>query len=105
MELEATVRFARASDHTAKNALIYSAASRMTDGAFDNNNFVLQAYALKMLDIELRAAVQRVNDHLKSEGLTKESFIAPQNDVGDSKPLTVGPRSESSSSASARVSG
>lgn len=77
MELKATVRFARASDHTAKNALIYSAASRITDGAFDNNNFELQAYALKILDIELRATVQRVNDRLKSEGLTRVDFTNP----------------------------
>lgn len=77
MELKATIGFSRP-QHNTKDALVYSVEMDVINGNFRRNNFEKQAYALKIMAIELRAAVQRVNDRLKSEGLTRVNFTNPE---------------------------
>lgn len=85
MKLEATIGFVHPSRHD-KIGVLDCDVMLLADERFGNNDYKNQAHALKLMDTELKAAVQRVNDRLKSEGLTKESFIyykpkcAPLND-------------------------
>ena len=74
MELRAIIGFV----HTSRfdiDGVLKCDAGLIADDRFGKDDFEKQAYALKVMDAELQAAVQRVNDRLKSEGYTKESFI------------------------------
>lgn len=58
-----------------KNGILECDVRLLADERFGCDDYANQAHALKLMDIEIKAAVQRVNDCLKSEGLTKENFI------------------------------
>lgn len=74
MKLQATIGFIHPSRFNRPNILECD-TKLIADEAFGKNDCEKQAYALKLMDAEIQAAVQRVNDRLKSEGLTKECFI------------------------------
>ena len=74
MELKATIGFVHPSRYD-KIGVLECDVRLLADEDFGNNDYKNQAHALKLMDIELKAAVQRVNDRLKSEGWTKENFI------------------------------
>lgn len=54
----------------------YKAAVKANDG-FEHNDYENQAYALRLLNDEFKAAVKRVNKQLLAEGFGKESFRKP----------------------------
>lgn len=74
MELKATIGFVHPSRFD-KIGVLECDVMLLADETFGNNDYKNQVHALKLMDTELKAAVQRVNDRLKSEGLTKENFI------------------------------
>lgn len=44
---------------------------------FEINDFEKQAYALRIINNEIKSAVKRVNERLLAEGFGKESFRKP----------------------------
>lgn len=74
MKLKATVGFVHPSRYD-KIGILECDINLLADERFRNNNFEKQSYALKLMDAEIHAAVQRVNDRLKSEGLERGNFI------------------------------
>lgn len=74
MELKARIRFINPCWNKTENSLGCD-VTLCANERFGEGNFEKQSYALKLMDAEIQAAVQRVNDRLKSEGLTKGDFI------------------------------
>lgn len=91
MELKATIGFIHPSRFNRPNILECD-TRLIADEAFGKNDYEKQAYVLKLMDTELHAAVQRVNDRLKFEGLTKESFVYADPRYDEYGNVTVGDR-------------